>query len=91
MIKPGFIRFLNRFVIKVMERRIGNKFELNNTTLTVVESKDANCDYCFLFKHHLSCSNESTRAVVGACDAYERCDHKDVIFVKVNNDKEDKQ
>ena len=58
MIKPGFIRFLNRFVIKVMERRIGNKFELNDTTLTVVESKDANCDYCFLFQHHLSCSNE---------------------------------
>ena len=83
MIKPGFIELWNRIAIKVMERRIGDKFELNDTILTVVESKDANCDYCFLFQHHLSCANESTRAIVGACDAYERCDHKDVIFVEV--------
>ena len=87
MLKPGFIRFLNRVVNNGMERRIGNKFELNDTTLTVVESKDANCDYCFLFQHHLSCSNESTRAIVGTCDAYERCDHKDVIFVEGTADR----
>ena len=66
-----------------MERKIGETFELKGRKLQVKESDFNSCDNCFLRGF---CS--SFKSITGDCDADDRTDCKDVIFVEVQEQTE---
>ena len=66
-----------------MERKIGETFELKGRKLQVKESDFNSCDNCFLRGF---CS--SFMSITGDCDADDRTDCKDVIFVEVQEQTE---
>ena len=60
-----------------MERKIGETFELEGTTLRVTEIKEHTCKGCFLIEE---CYTER-RKVTGEC--FDRTDNKNVIFTEI--------
>ena len=66
-----------------MERKIGETFELKGRKLQVKESDFNSCDNCFLRGF---CS--SFKSITGDCDADDRTDCKEVIFVEVQEQTE---
>lgn len=60
-----------------MERKIGETFELEGTTLRVTEIKEHTCKGCYLMEE---CYREK-REVTGEC--FDRTDKKNVIFTEV--------
>ena len=66
-----------------MEKKIGETFELKGRKLQVKESDFNSCDNCFLRGF---CS--SFKSITGDCDADDRTDCKDVIFVEVQEQTE---
>ena len=59
------------------ERKIGERFNFNGTTLEVVEAKQYDCLGCFFnFKRINFCKKMK-------CAPFERSDHNDVYFKEV--------
>lgn len=59
-----------------MERKIGERFSYNGTTLEVVENSNYNCEKCFFFQR--ACDKIK-------CLMTERTDCKNVYFMEVQN------
>lgn len=70
-----------------MERKIGESFDFEGKTLQVKETELASCDGCF-FDGKCYCSRQE---VVGHCEAVNRGDNKEVIFVEVREQQQDEQ
>lgn len=62
-----------------MERKIGETFEFEGKTLQVYESAYVSCDGCFFDGKFCS----SRKKVAGECEAVNRGDNNEVIFVEV--------
>lgn len=62
---------------KLIERKIGERFDYNGLTVEVVETEYHICDKCAFFEkifdfcHNIKCAN------------YERSDHKNIYFKEV--------
>lgn len=69
-------------VKKNQTRKIGDRFELNATTLMVVAHND--CKGCFFYKN--GCRNKNN-AYVGECCKVLREDNKKVIFLELTRNK----
>lgn len=71
-----------------MERKIGEKFSYNGTTLEVVkqslENKDIEnaCNGCY-FKSNFMFGCYKNNEITGECSCYSRIDKKDVIFKEI--------
>lgn len=65
-----------------MERKIGEVFEYEGKKLQVKESNRYSCDSCF-FKGHCSSYRKN---ITGECEAVNRGDNKEVIFVDIIDD-----
>ena len=65
-----------------MERKIGERFEYNGTTLEVVKSEDIDwyCTDCY-FRPFISCTRVT--AITGNCLSRLRKDRTNVIFKEV--------
>ena len=70
-----------------MERKIGETFDFEGKTLQVKESKRVCCDGCFFDGKCYS----SRQEVAGHCEAVNRGDNKEVIFVEVREQQQDEQ
>ena len=70
-----------------MERKIGERFEYNGTTLEVVqqsiENKDIRrvCKDCYFYENLIDCYKK--HKITGECSCYLRIDGKEVIFKEV--------
>ena len=67
--------------INNMERKVGEKFEINNITLKVIEK--TNCDECHFNNSQINCGFEITRNIIGPCHPNFRSDNKSVIFKEI--------
>ena len=70
-----------------MERKIGDTFDFEGKTLQVKESERVCCDGCFFDGKCYSLRQE----VAGHCEAVNRGDNKEVIFVEVREQQQDEQ
>lgn len=70
-----------------MERKIGETFEFEGKKLRVKESEEGSCNFCFFNEE---CKNRNLH-VSGACDGAWRDDGKNVIFVEVQEQKQEEQ
>ena len=70
-----------------MERKIGETFDFEGKTLQVKESERVCCDGCFFDGKCYS----SRQEVAGHCEAVNRGDNKEVIFVEVREQQQDEQ
>lgn len=70
-----------------MERKIGDTFDFEGKTLQVKESERVCCDGCFFDGKCYS----SRQEVAGHCEAVNRGDNKEVIFVEVREQQQDEQ
>ena len=68
-----------------MERKIGETFDFEGKTLQVKESECVSCDGCFFDEKCYSSSQE----VAGHCEAVNRGDNKEVIFVEVREQQQE--
>ena len=65
-----------------MERKIGDTFDFEGKTLQVKESERVCCDGCFFDEKCYSLRQE----VAGHCEAVNRGDNKEVIFVEITEE-----
>lgn len=70
-----------------MERKIGETFDFEGKTLQVKESERVCCDGCFFDGKCYS----SRQEVAGHCEAVNRGDNKEIIFVEVREQQQDEQ
>ena len=70
-----------------MERKIGETFDFEGKTLQVKESECASCDGCFFDEKCYSLRQE----VAGHCEAVNRGDNKEVIFVEITEEQPQEQ
>ena len=71
-----------------MERAVGEVFDFNGAKLQVKDIGDkACCDGCCFDESELKCLDAHN--CTGSCHKSLRSDGKDVVFVEVNNDKEE--
>lgn len=71
-----------------MERAIGEVFDFNDVKLQVKDiGKKVCCDGCYFDKSEYKCSD--VHNCIGYCFGPFRSDGKDVVFVEVEDDKED--
>lgn len=70
-----------------MERKIGETFDFEGKTLQVKESERVCCDGCFFDGKCYDCRIE----IAGNCEAVNREDDKEVIFVEVREQQQDEQ
>lgn len=70
-----------------MERKIGETFEYEGKTLQVKESERVCCDGCFFDEKCYSLRQE----VAGHCEAVNRGDNKEVIFVEITEEQQTEQ
>ena len=68
-----------------MERKIGETFDFEGKTLQVKESERVCCDGCFFDEKCYSSSQE----VAGHCEAVNRGDNKEVIFVEITEEQQE--
>ena len=72
-----------------MERKIGERFEYNGTTLEVVEQSIENkdisrvCKGCYFYENSMLCYSYKGDRIVGECSCYLRIDRKEVIFKEI--------
>ncbi len=70
-----------------MERKIGERFDYNGTTLEVVEQSIENkdiarvCKGCYLKDINVDCYEK--HKITGECSCYLRIDRKEVIFKEI--------
>lgn len=70
-----------------MERKIGETFDFEGKTLQVKESECVSCDGCFFDEKCYSLRQE----VAGHCEAVNRGDNKEVIFVEITEEQPQEQ
>ena len=70
-----------------MERKIGETFDFEGKTLQVKESERVCCDGCFFDEKCYSLRQE----VAGHCEAVNRGDNKEVIFVEITEEQPQEQ
>lgn len=72
-----------------MERKIGERFNFNGTTLEVVEQSIENkdisrvCKGCYFYENSMLCYSYKVNRIVGECSCYLRIDGNEVIFNEV--------
>lgn len=74
-----------------MERAIGEVFDFNGVKLQVKDAvRKISCNGCY-FLNGYKCKGKGIdcKIQIGKCFCNFRTDHKSVIFVEVNKDKED--
>lgn len=67
------------------EFNIGEVFQCGLVKLKVEKAEYSGCDgchKCFIYKNHIDC--ELVESILGECEAENREDKTDVIFVKVD-------
>ena len=73
-----------------MEKAVGEVFSFNNVKLQVKDiGNKACCDGCYFDESEHKCFDAHN--CTGSCHRSLRSDSKDVVFVEVDYDKEDKQ
>ena len=71
-----------------MKKTVGEVFGFNDVKLQVKDIGDkASCDGCCFDESELKCLDAHN--CTGSCHKSLRSDGKDVVFVEVNNDKEE--
>lgn len=70
------------FILKNMERKIGEEFEFIGYVLKVEKAADK-CEGCFLNQHKLACYHEEILSFTGKCEPFHRSDNQQVIFAIV--------
>ena len=68
-----------------MERKIGETFDFEGKMIQVKESERVCCDGCFFDEKCYS----SRQEVAGHCEAVNRGDNKEVIFVEITEEQQE--
>ena len=73
-----------------MERKVGEVFDFDGIKLQVKYTGDSCfCCACYFYRFTYPCYGVRHINQIGECFRIRRTDDKNVIFVEVNNDKED--